>query len=228
MSLQALKERVWEANRRLHDLGLVVHTWGNASARDPETDLIAIKPSGVSYGDLTPALISIVRPDGQAVEGGKPSSDTPTHLVLYRELPGVGGIVHTHSPHATAWAQVRRPIPCLGTTHADHFFGEIPVTDEITPDEIASDYEANTGEVIVRCLAGMNPLEMPAVLVAGHGPFTWGATVEEAVRNAYVLEHVARMAAMSLVLDPEAQPISDALLRRHFLRKHGPDAYYGQ
>ncbi|MEP0766365.1 MAG: L-ribulose-5-phosphate 4-epimerase AraD [Fimbriimonadia bacterium] len=226
--MQTLKERVWEANRRLHDMGLVVHTWGNASARDPETGLIAIKPSGVSYGELTPALISIVRPDGEPVEGGKPSSDTPTHLVLYREFQGIGGIVHTHSPHATAWAQARKPIPCLGTTHADHFFGEIPVTDEMTPEEIAGDYEANTGEVIVRCFAGRDPLEMPAVLVAAHGPFAWGATVEEAVLNASVLEQVARIAAVTLSLRPDAEPIDDALLHRHFLRKHGPDAYYGQ
>ncbi|GMV37194.1 MAG: L-ribulose-5-phosphate 4-epimerase [Fimbriimonadales bacterium] len=228
MSLRRLKECVWEANRRLHDLGLVVHTWGNASARDPETGLIAIKPSGVPYGELTPALISIVRPDGEPVEGEKPSSDTPTHLVLYREFQGVGGVVHTHSPHATAWAQARRPIPCLGTTHADHFLGEIPVTEPMTAEEIAADYEANTGEVIVRCLAGKDPLEMPAVLVAGHGPFVWGATVEEAVMNASVLEHVAAMAAMTLTLRPDAEPIDEALLRRHFFRKHGPDAYYGQ
>ena len=228
MSLQILKERVWEANRRLHDLGLVVHTWGNASARDPETGLVAIKPSGVSYADLTPALISIVRPDGELVEGAKPSSDTPTHLVLYRNFSAVGGIVHTHSHHATAWAQARMPIPCLGTTHADHFFGEIPVTEDMTPEEIAHEYEANTGEVIVRCLGGRDPLEMPAVLVAGHGPFAWGTTVEEAVMNASVLEHVARMAAMTQALAPHAKPISESLLLRHFRRKHGPDAYYGQ
>lgn len=228
MSLQTLKERVWEANRQLHDLGLVVHTWGNASARDPETGLVAIKPSGVSYGELTPSLISIVRPDGELVEGGKPSSDTPTHLVLYREFVAVGGVVHTHSPHATAWAQARRPIPCLGTTHADHFFGEVPVTDAMTPEEIAQHYEANTGEVIVRCLADRDPLQMPAVLVAGHGPFAWGATVEEAVQNASVLEHVAAMAAMTVALRPDATPIGDPLTRRHFFRKHGPGAYYGQ
>jgi L-ribulose-5-phosphate 4-epimerase len=226
-----LRERVFEANRAIVETGLVVLTFGNASAVDRDEGVMAIKPSGVPYGDLGPESMVVVDLEtGQVREGARPSSDTPTHLVLYRAFEQVGGIVHTHSPFATAWAQARREIPCFGTTHADHFRGPVPVTRELSSDEIGGDYERCTGEVIVETFGklGLDPLEMPAALIASHGPFAWGAGVEEAVENAIALEVVAESSLRTELLNPDAGEISSELLEKHFTRKHGPGAYYGQ
>jgi len=212
--------------------GLVIQTWGNASGLDRARGLVVIKPSGVPYDGMKPQHQVVVSLEtGQVVEGRlRPSSDTATHLVLYRAFPQIGGIVHTHSLYATAWAQARRGIPCYGTTQADYWYGQVPCTRLLTPREIAADYEANTGHVIVGTFRKLqlDPLQYPAVLVGGHGPFTWGRDVREAVHNALVLEFVARLAAETLRLSPGAKPIPSALLDKHFLRKHGPRAYYGQ
>lgn len=227
--IHKLKIGVCEANLALKSSGLVILTWGNVSARDPDTGYIVIKPSGVHYDDMLPEQMVVLDLDGKVVDGAfRPSSDTPTHLVLYRAWPEVGAIAHTHSTYATAWAQARRSLPCYGTTHADNFRGAVPVTDSLSDAEIAGDYERNTGEVILRTFGDRSPLEMPAVLVAGHGPFTWGRTVTEAVENSIVLEEVARTAWLTEALAESPHAISDALLDRHFLRKHGPGAYYGQ
>jgi L-ribulose-5-phosphate 4-epimerase len=228
--LADLRERVCSANFAICDAGLVRLTWGNVSVCDRDAGAVAIKPSGVDYDDLTPdAIVVVALEDGRPMWGDlRPSSDTPTHLALYRAFPGIGGIVHTHSTHATAWAQARRAIPCYGTTHADHFHGPVPVTRNMTGDEIAGAYEENTGLVIVELFADLDPLAVPAALVAGHGPFAWGASPEAAVANAIVLEEVARIAALTESLVEEARPISRKLLDRHFLRKHGRNAYYGQ
>lgn len=224
-----LRKQVCDANLDLPRYGLVVFTWGNVSGIDRAAGIMAIKPSGVSYDELTPDKIVLLDLDGHLVEGDlRPSSDTPTHLELYRQFKGVGGICHTHSTHATMWAQARREIPCFGTTHADHFYGSIPVTDLMTPQEIRDDYEANTGRVIVRRFDGLDPMQMPAVLVAGHGPFTWGKTPRASVENAVVLEEVARMACGTIGINPQSGPISQVLLDKHYLRKHGKNAYYGQ
>jgi L-ribulose-5-phosphate 4-epimerase len=227
-----LRERVCEAHRELVRTGLVVLTFGNASAIDRDAGLVAIKPSGVPYDALDPDAIVLVDLDtGEPVDDAyRPSSDTPTHLVLYRRFATVGGVVHTHSPHATAWAQACRPIPCLGTTHADHFNGPVPVARPLRPDELADEYELRTGEVIAETVEGLglDPLELPAVLVASHGPFTWGANVEQALENAVALELVASMAFETVALKAEAERIDDALRQRHYLRKHGASAYYGQ
>lgn len=231
-NLQSLKQQVLEANIALGKAGLVLLTWGNVSGRDKETGLVVIKPSGVDYDALRLEHMVVVDPsDGRVVEGGlRPSSDTPTHLVLYRQFPGVGGVAHSHSTYATAWAQARAPLACMGTTHADHFRGTVPVTDEMTETEIGGSYEAETGNVIVRVFQTTNcdPLEVPGVLVAGHGPFTWGASPSKAVENGVVLEQVARMNLLSLQIAEATGPISDYLRDRHFYRKHGPGAYYGQ
>lgn len=228
----ALRVRVLEANLALGHAGLVTLTFGNASAVDRDAGVMAIKPSGVSYELLEADAIAVIDLEsGLVVEGGaRPSSDTPTHLVLYRAWPDVGGVVHTHSSFATAWAQAGREIPCYGTTHADHFDGPVPVTRELTHLEIDGDYERATGEVIVETFArhAVAPLDRPAVLVASHGPFTWGASVEAAVENAVALEEVAALAFRTEQLHPAVGPIGDPLRRRHFLRKHGPAAYYGQ
>ncbi len=227
-----LRERVLEANMALGRAGLVVLTFGNASAVDRDAGVVAIKPSGVSYERLTPAAIAVVDIESGAVVDGRtrPSSDTPTHLVLYRAWLDVGGIVHTHSSFATAWAQAGEEIPCYGTTHADHFDGAVPVTRPLNAAEIEGEYERATGEVILETFARLElePLDRPAVLVASHGPFAWGASVEEAVENAIALEEVAAGALRTRQLRADVPPIADDLRRRHFRRKHGPEAYYGQ
>jgi L-ribulose-5-phosphate 4-epimerase len=228
--LERLKRDVCRANLDLVGAGLVIETWGNASGLDRDRGLLVIKPSGVAYADLVPRQMVVVElATGRAVEGAlKPSSDTPTHIELYRAFPGIGGVAHTHSLHATAWAQARRSIPAYGTTQADYWYGEVPCTRPMRPSEIRNDYEANTGRVIVERFRALDPLQHPAVLVSCHGPFTWGVTVADAVHNAVALEFVARLAVETLRLDPRAQPMPAALLDKHFLRKHGPGAYYGQ
>jgi L-ribulose-5-phosphate 4-epimerase len=224
------REQAFDANRAIVEAGLVVLTFGNASAVDRDAGVLAIKPSGVAYEELTPAAMVLVDLEsGDVVEGNyRPSSDTPTHLVLYRAFATIGGVVHTHSPFATAWAQAARELPCFGTTHADHFRGAVPVTRSLTRDEVEGDYEQATGEVIVEALSDVDPLAMPAALVAGHGPFAWGAHAAQAVENAVALEVVAASALRTELLRPGAAALDDALLDRHFLRKHGPGAYYGQ
>jgi L-ribulose-5-phosphate 4-epimerase len=227
--LQALREDVLEANLELVRAGLVIHAFGNASGIDRDEGLVAIKPSGVPYAELTPASLVVTDLEGRVVDGTfRPSSDLPTHLALYKAFPGIGGVAHTHSRHATAWAQAGREIPCFGTTHADYFRGAVPVTEELTSEEIGSSYEWNTGVVIVRRFAGLDPAEFPAVLVRGHAPFCWGWTPADAAHHAGILEQVAAMATETLVLNPGATGISTALRDKHFLRKHGPGAYYGQ
>ncbi len=226
---EQLKQRVWKANLDLSRHGLVVFTWGNVSGIDRAAGIVAIKPSGVSYDELVPEQIVLLDLQGNVVEGElRPSSDTPTHLELYRCFKGIGGICHTHSTCATMWAQAQCEIPCFGTTHADHFYGPVPVTETMTPAEIQQDYEANTGRVIVRRFAELDPMQMPAVLVAHHGPFTWGRDSLASVTNAVVLEEVAKMASGTLQISAQQKPISQALLDKHYLRKHGENAYYGQ
>jgi len=205
-------------------------TWGNASAIDRERNVVAIKPSGISYDEMTPEHIVVVDLDGNVVEGNyKPSSDLATHLVLYRSFPVIGGVVHTHSTFAAAWAQAQRAIPNIGTTHADYFSREIPCTRSMTDAEIRGDYETETGNVIIECFRTQNidPLHVPGVLVSNHGPFTWGKNAADAVHNAVVLEEVARMAILTYSLNPQL-PMNPTLIEKHFARKHGPDAYYGQ
>ena len=227
--LEDLKAEVCRANLDLVSHGLVTLTWGNASGIDRERSLVVIKPSGISYDQMKPQHMVVVDLEGEPVEGElQPSSDTPTHILLYRNFDEIGGVTHTHSPHATMFAQARMEIPCLGTTHADHFFGPVPVTRPLTRDEVEIDYEASTGRAIVERFAGTGAEEMPAVLVAGHGPFTWGPSPADAVRNAVALEAVARMAAGTLAIRADAPPLESYLLEKHYQRKHGPDAYYGQ
>jgi L-ribulose-5-phosphate 4-epimerase len=228
--LEKLKQDVCQANLDLVREGLVIQTWGNVSGIDRAKSLVVIKPSGVPYEQMKPRHMAVVELEsGRVVEGNlKPSSDTATHLVLYRAFNGIGGVVHTHSLCATAWAQTCRPVPALGTTHADYFHGPVPCTRLLKPKEIASDYEANTGQVIVETFARRDPLSCPAILVASHGPFAWGRSVDEAVHNAVVLEHVIRLAGDTLRLIPDSKPMQQALLNKHFSRKHGSKAYYGQ
>ncbi len=227
-----LRERTLAANREIVRAGLVELTFGNASAVDRDAGVLAIKPSGVGYEELSLESIVVVDLETAAVVEGthRPSSDTPTHLVLYRAFEHVGGVVHTHSPFATAWAQACRELPCLGTTHADHFRGPVPVTRTLTAEEVRGEYEARTGDAIVEAIeqAGLGPLDMPAALVASHGPFVWGADAEHAVENAVALEVVAASALRTQLLRPGVGQVDDELLRRHFLRKHGAGAYYGQ
>jgi len=224
-----LKKLVCDANCQLQKQKLVVYSWGNVSGIDRRAGIVAIKPSGVAYDDLTPDKIVVLDLGGNIVDGDlRPSSDTPTHLELYRNFETIGGICHTHSPAATAWAQAHKSIPCLGTTHADYFYGPVPVTEPVTNEEIKTDYEMNAGRVIVRRFASLDPLQVPAVLVADHGPFTWGKTAAEAVEASVILEQVAEMALNTIIIDPDHSEIPKSLLDRHFLRKHGKDAYYGQ
>ena len=227
--LSVLRAEVCDANVELARRGLAQFTFGNASGIDHDRGLIVIKPSGVPYDQLRPEMLTVVDLEGEVVEGAlRPSSDLETHLVLYRAFPRIGGIVHTHSHYATVWAQAGREIPCYGTTHADYFHGPIPLTQHLEHSEIENEYERNTGHAIVRRLEGMDPLQMSAVLVAGHASFCWGSTVDDAVETASLLETVAHMAYETAVLNHAAEPIPGSLLDKHFFRKHGPDAYYGQ
>ena len=224
-----LRKAVCQANRRLGASGLVTLTWGNASAIDDNRELIAIKPSGVAYAELTPESIVVVDLEGTVRHGtARPSSDTATHVYLYRHFDRIGGVIHTHSRYATMFAQARHELPCLGTTHADHFHGAIPVTRVLTPAEVAEGYEVNTGRVIVERFGAVDPVAMPAVLVAGHAPFTWGATVDQALDNAIALEAVAEMAIGTWRLTPTISLLEAHIQNVHYERKHGPSAYYGQ
>jgi L-ribulose-5-phosphate 4-epimerase len=232
MKFAELREQVYEANSKLGTSGLVVLTWGNVSGIDPTRSYMAIKPSGVSYDDLKPEDIVVLELEtGKVVAGDmRPSSDTPTHLVLYRQFAEVFGIVHTHSPYAVGWAQANESIPAFGTTHADTFYGPVPVTRLLTQEEVRIDYELNTGKVIAEhfSVSHIDPLAVPAVLVAQHGPFTWGPSPEKAVTNAVVLEEAAKMALFTRQVRAAAEAVPDFLLEKHYRRKHGPDAYYGQ
>lgn len=228
--LENLKQAVYEANMELFERKLIVYTWGNVSGVDREQGIMAIKPSGVAYEELKPEdIVLLSLTDGSRVEGKyRPSSDTPTHLWLYRAFPEIGGVTHTHSPYATAWAQAGRPIPCFGTTHADYFRGEVPCTRFLTEEEIAREYEAETGRIIEEAFEGLNPVHTPGVLVRGHGPFTWGKNAGESVYHAVVLEETAKMALNTLALCPEISSLPMAMQNKHFERKHGANAYYGQ
>lgn len=227
--LERLKEEVLEANLEVVRRGLVLYTFGNASGIDRASGLVVIKPSGVPYDAMKPADLVVTDLAGNIVEGSlRPSSDLPTHLALYRGFSEIGGVVHTHSRAATSWAQAGIEIPCLGTTHADYFHGPVPVTPPLTCDEIDSEYELNTGLVIVRCFEGIDPLARPAVLVHGHAPFTWGRSVSEAAHTAVILEEVAEMAWRATLLNAAVSPLSENLLNKHYCRKHGSGAYYGQ
>lgn len=227
--LEQLKEKVLKANLDLPGYGLVKFTWGNVSAIDRETGLVVIKPSGVEYDNMTAEDLVVVDLDGNIVEGKlRPSSDTPTHLVLYKKFKYIGGIVHTHSPWATIWAQATRSVPAFGTTHADHFYGTIPCTRALNEQEIKGQYEEETGNVIVETFKDIDPSQMPGVLVYSHGPFTWGKDADEAVHNAVILEEVCKMAYDTLNLNTNLASIDSNLLDKHFLRKHGANSYYGQ
>ena len=229
--LEKLKEEVCRANLLLPKYGMVTFTWGNVSAIDRESGLFVIKPSGVEYDEMKPEDMVVVDLEGNVVEGHyRPSSDTPTHLVFYREFPNIGGVVHTHSTFAVGWAQAGKDIPALGTTQGDYFYGDVPCTRMMTPEEIAGEYELETGNVIVKEFRrrGIDPDQMPGVLVHSHGPFTWGTDAVNAVHNAVVLEEVAKMAFLSRMINPEVSRMQQELLDKHYLRKHGPGAYYGQ
>ncbi len=227
--LEALRAEVSEANLELVRRGLVLYTFGNASGISRQDGLVVIKPSGVPYEHMTPADMVITDFEGRTVEGSlRPSTDLATHIALYRAFPSIGGIAHTHSRHATAWAQAAREIPCFGTTHADYFHGPVPVTEALTSAEIEADYEANTGAAIIRALEGIEPLACPGVLVAGHAPFCWGKSVSDAVHAAVIVEELAALAWQTLTINPAAVPIAEALRDKHHFRKHGPKATYGQ
>lgn len=229
MLLERLRNEVREANLELVRRGLVLYTFGNASAIAREEGLVVIKPSGVPYENLRPEDMVVTDLSGTIIEGTlRPSSDLPTHLVLYRTFPSIGGVAHTHSEFATAWAQAGRSIPCFGTTHADYFHGPVPVTPELTVEQISGDYEKNTGSVICKALEGLDPTRIPAVLVRGHAPFCWGTNVAEAAHHSVILESIARMAYYTTTLAAETRPLASALHDKHFLRKHGSTAYYGQ
>lgn len=230
--LKKLKKKVYEANMELPERNLVIYTWGNVSGIDREKGLMVIKPSGVEYQDLTPDMMVVVDlQTGETVEGDlHPSSDTKTHLELYRAFPQIGGIVHTHSTHAVAWAQAGKDIPCCGTTHADYFYGSVPCTRHLTQEELDEDYEKGTGKVIIETFRerGIDPLAVPGVICRSHGPFTWGKDPAQAVYHAGVLEEVAKMALLTLQIDPQAVPAPQRILDKHYFRKHGANAYYGQ
>ena len=227
--LEALRSEVLEANLELVRRGLVIYTFGNASAIDRERRVIVIKPSGVPYDKMKPEHMVVTDLDGRPVEAGlKPSSDMATHAALYRAFPEIGGVVHTHSRHATAWAQSGREIPCFGTTHADYFHGPVPLTRHLTAEEIEADYEGSTGVAIIERFKDRRALDCPGILVAGHAPFTWGRTVADAAHNAVILEEVAAMALETITINAEAGPISEAQRNKHYFRKHGPKATYGQ
>ena len=227
--LEKLKEKVLEANLQLPKHGLVVFTWGNVSAYDEESGLVVIKPSGVDYDEMTVDDMVVVNLDGEVVEGKlRPSSDTPTHVYLYSRFPQIRGIVHTHSTWATSWAQSGLPIPCYGTTHADYFYGEIPIARTLAEDEVESEYERNTGVVIEEAFRDKDPMAVPGVLCRNHGPFAWGKSAAEAVHNAVVLEECAKMAAITRMINPEAEAAPGYLMDKHYFRKHGKNAYYGQ
>jgi len=226
--LEKLKERVFKANLDLVRHGLVIHTWGNVSGKDPATGYIVIKPSGVSYESMKPEDMVVLDCDGNVIEGNlNPSTDAPTHLILYQAFSGIGGVVHTHSEYATSWAQAGRSIPPFGTTHADHYYGEVPCTRLLTDREIAEDYEINTGRLIVETLGQADPMTVPSALVNSHGPFCWGTDAGNAVYNAVALEAIAKM-AFNTVLLGRSEPVTRSLLDKHFKRKHGTGAYYGQ
>ncbi|WNG17629.1 L-ribulose-5-phosphate 4-epimerase AraD [Cystobacter fuscus] len=225
----ALKERAWAANMEIPRRGLAIYTFGNVSALDARAGVFAIKPSGVPYDQLQVEHMVVVDLEGRIVDGTlRPSSDTRTHLVMYRNLKGVGGIVHTHSTYATGWAQAHQPIPIYGTTHADHLAEDVPCTEVMSAEAVERDYEMETGQQILECFRHRDPLHTPMVLVAGHAPFAWGETPEKAVYNAAVLEELAKMAFITRGIHPEAARLPDRLIRKHFERKHGPSAYYGQ
>ncbi|QMS85765.1 L-ribulose-5-phosphate 4-epimerase [Candidatus Xianfuyuplasma coldseepsis] len=229
--LETLKEIVFKANLELVQQGLVIYTWGNVSGYDPDSKYVIIKPSGVDYDTMKVEDMVVVDLDGQIIEGSmRPSSDTPTHLELYKEYPSLRGIAHTHSMWATSFAQAQTGITPYGTTHADYFYGPIPCTRELTQDEVTSNYEINTGRVIIETLRqqAIQPLEVPGILVGHHGPFTWGHSPENAVHNAKVLEEVAKMAYRTVAINPKAEPVPQYLLDKHYFRKHGKNAYYGQ
>ena len=229
--LEALKQAVYEANMELPARGLVTYTWGNVSGIDRETGLVVIKPSGVDYEDLTPDKLVVLDLDGNVVEGNlNPSSDTKTHLELYKAYPELGGIVHTHSPYAVGWAQAGRDIPAFGTTHADYFYGPVPCARHLTPEEVEEDYERNTGKIIIETFTerGINPVHVPAVICHSHGPFTWGKSPAQAVYHAVVLEEVAKMSLYTVQIAPDCPPAPQHIQDKHFMRKHGPNAYYGQ
>lgn len=227
--LQRLREQVLEANLELVRQGLVLYTFGNVSGISREEGLVVIKPSGVPYKDMRPEHMVVTDLEGKKVDGHlRPSSDLPTHLVLYKHFPEIGGVAHSHSEYATAWAQARKPIPCFGTTHADYFRGAVPVTQEMSDSEIAEDYEKNTGHNILQSLPATDALSIPGILIANHGPFAWGENARGAAHNAAVLESIARMAYLTLSINAAAQPVGSALHDKHYLRKHGESAYYGQ
>ena len=227
--LEKLRKTVCDANRTLNGSGLVTLTWGNVSGYDRRSRLVVIKPSGIAYGELTPESMVVINLEGQVSEGRlRPSSDAPAHIAVYRAFPQIRGVAHTHSTYATMFCQACRSIPCLGTTHADHFHGPVPVTRRLTPEETASGYESHTGNVIVETIGETDPLAIPAVLAASHGPFAWGRTPDEAVTNSVALECVARMAFGAILLNPDVAPLPRHLLDKHYRRKHGPEAYYGQ
>ena len=229
--LEALRQKVYEANMELPRRNLVTYTWGNVSGIDRESGLVVIKPSGVEYEDLTPDKLVIVDLDNRIVEGNlNPSSDTKTHVELYKAFPKLGGIVHTHSPHAVGWAQAGRDIPCFGTTHADYFYGSVPCARSLTAEEVDEDYEKNTGKVIIETFTERNldPVAVPGVICRNHGPFTWGKDAAQAVYHAVVLDEVAKMAMYTLTICPETQMAPQYIQDKHYLRKHGPNAYYGQ
>ncbi|MCD7847873.1 MAG: L-ribulose-5-phosphate 4-epimerase [Oscillospiraceae bacterium] len=227
--MEQLKKEVWEANMLLPKFGLVTFTWGNVSGIDRESGLVVIKPSGVEYDVMKPEDMVVVDLNGKVVEGDlNPSSDTPTHVEFYKAFPNIGGVTHTHSSYATSFAQAGRGIPALGTTHGDYFYGEIPCTRKMTPEEIAGEYEKNTGLVIIETFKDKDPDAIPAVLVHSHGPFTWGTSAVNSVHNAVILEECAKMAIRAYALNPNLEPMQQELLDRHYLRKHGANAYYGQ